>query len=147
MTRLKFCDEALTDVLHAPDLQVVLKNRVVSNPLSLLRVIDASQTWLCLAWAQIAHDSRESFLILLIQKDELVWDDAHFLEGDGLRLRPGEALDNPTLLSLLHLLNLLLHELDDDLILHIAVCFKRLLDVLTVLLVFLRDLTSDQVTD
>ena len=58
-----------------------------------------------------------------------------------------ETLDNPALLAGLHCFDLLAHELDDDFITNVTVGLQRLLDALTVLLILLRDLVAEKVTD
>ena len=143
---LELGDEALADVLDAADLQVVFKHCIVSDSLPLRRVIDPAHAWLVLFPAQVAQDSVQRALIVLIQQDELVGDHAHLLQGDRLAFSPWEPLYDPTLLPLLHLIDLLLDELDHDLVLDVTVRFQRLLDILAVLLVLLRDLPSDQVS-
>ena len=142
---LKLGDEALADVLDTSDLQVVLQNSIPCDSLPLLRVdVPGQATLLTL---KVAEDGVIGLGIALVQHDELVRDDTHLLKCDGLRLRSGETLNDPALLSCFHKFNLLLDKFDHDLVLDVTVRFKRLLDVLTILLVFLGDLARDQVTD
>ena len=124
LIRFKFGYEALADVFNAPNLQIVLEHGVVCDPSALLRIVNAAQARLCLARAKVAHDCLESILIRLVEQDELIWDDTHFLEGYRLSLRPREALNDPTLLALLHLLNLLLDQFDHDFIPDVTVRFQ-----------------------
>ena len=65
----------------------------------------------------------------------------------GLSFGPREALDDPALLFTFKLLDLLSDELDDDVITHIRVGFKSLLNALTILLVLLGDVSADQITN
>ena len=85
--------------------------------------------------------------VFLIQHDEFVGDYAHLLECNSLSFSSWETLDNPAFLPSFHLFNLLLYKFNHDFISDIAVCCKGLLNVLTELLIFLCDLTSDQVTN
>ena len=84
-------------------------------------------------------------MVILVQEDELVGCDAHLLEGNRLSLSPWETLNNPALLSLFNGLNLLLDELNYDFITNVTIRFKRLLNLLTMLLVLLSDLASDEI--
>ena len=84
-------------------------------------------------------------MVVLVQEDELVGSYAHLLKGDRLCLRPWETLNDPALLSLLNGLNLLLDELNYDFITNVTIRFKRLLNLLTMLLVLLSDLASDEI--
>lgn len=85
-------------------------------------------------------------LVILSEHDELVRHDTHLLKGDGLGLSARETLNNPALLALFHLLDLLLDQLDDNLVFNVTVSFEGLLNVLAVLLVLLSDLSGDQVS-
>ena len=96
---------------------------------------------------QISYHGSGCFLVVLVQEDELVGSDAHLLEGNGLGLRPWETLNDPALLTLLNGLNLLFNELNHDFIANVTIRFKRLLDLLTMLLVLLSDLASDQIAN
>lgn len=144
---LHFSDAALADVLHSTDLQVVLEDCIAGDPLALLIVLDSCQTRFRLIAAQVPHHRFEGRFVALVQHDELVRYNTHLLQGNSLRLRPREAFDDPTLAHLLDLLNLLLHQFDDNLVAHVTVGFERLLDILTILLVFLGDLPRDQVSN
>ena len=96
---------------------------------------------------QISYHGSGCFLVVLVQEDELVGSDAHLLEGNGLGLRPWETLNDPALLTLLNGLDLLFNELNHDFIANVTIRFKRLLDLLTMLLVLLSDLASDQIAN
>ena len=89
----------------------------------LFGVVNPSQTRFGLARAQVSHHGLERVLVCLVEQDELVGDDTHLLKGDGLGLGPREALNNPALLSLLHLLDLLLHKLYHNFIFDVTVGF------------------------
>ncbi len=84
--------------------------------------------------------------VLLVEHNELVRNNAHFLQCNSLGLCPWETFNDPAFLASFHLFNLLLHKFDHNFISDIAVRGKRLLDILSELLIFLGDLTSDQVT-
>ena len=86
-------------------------------------------------------------IVVLVKQNELVRDDAHLLESDRLRLCPREAFNDPAFLTCFNLLDLLLDELDDDLVTHVTVSLHRLLNILSVRLVLLSDLTSDEISD
>ncbi len=85
--------------------------------------------------------------VILVEHDKLVGDYAHLLKRNSLSFSPGETLYDPAFLPSFHLFNLLLYKFNHDFISDIAVCCKGLLNVLTELLIFLCDLTSDQVTN
>ena len=111
----------MTDVFHASDLQVVLKDSIAGNSLALLLIIDATKTRLRLLTREISQDCLVSLSIILLEHNEFVRNDAHLLQSNSLGLRPGESLDDPALLASLHLLDLLFDQLDNDLVSDIAV--------------------------
>lgn len=144
---LKLRDETLANVLDSLQLKIVFENGVTSESIAKLRIIDDAEAWLGLLIAEVPTDGSMCLAVLLVEQDELVGDHAHLLECDRLRLRPREALNDPALLTSLHLLNLLLDKFDHDLVLYVTVGFQRLFNVLTILLVLLSDLSCDKVTD
>lgn len=117
------------------------------DSLSLIGVIDPSKTGFGLLRAQVPHDRLKRVLITLVQQDELVRYHTHLLQGNCLGFSPGKAFNDPALFVMLHQLNLLLHQFDYNLIPDVTVSLERLLNVLSVLLILLRDLPSDQVSN
>mmetsp|Transcript_35634 Transcript_35634/g.46895 ORF Transcript_35634/g.46895 Transcript_35634/m.46895 type:complete len:264 (+) Transcript_35634:413-1204(+) len=110
LVALQLGNETSANVLHSLNLQVVLEDSILRNSLSLAQVVDANEARLNFALARkVALNRFECHLVVLVEQNELVWDDSHLLERDGLSLRPGESLDDPAFLALLHLLNLLAH--------------------------------------
>jgi len=61
-------------------------------------------------------DSGERELLADVQHDELVRDDAHLLQRQGLHFGPGEALNDPALLRVLTGIDFLLNQVDNDLV-------------------------------
>lgn len=128
-------------------LQVVFKDSVATKSISQVEVFDDTEPRLGFFTAQVPADGIVGLPIVLLQKDELVRNHAHLLKSDSLGLCPRETFDNPTLLSLFHLFNLLLYELNNNLVLDVTVSLERLLNVLAILLVLLSDLASDEVSN
>jgi hypothetical protein len=137
----------LADVLDATNLQVVLKDSISCNSFTLGLIINFAKTGLSLLTRQISHDSFVSGLIILIQHDEFIRHDSHLLKSNGLSLSTREAFNDPTLLAVFHLLDLLLDKFDHDFIADVTVSSERLFNVFTKLLVFLSDLAGDQISD
>ena len=133
--------EALTNILNTSHLQIVFEHCIARNSLPLFFVKARC------GLAQIPYYCVGCFLVVLVQEDELVGCDTHLLEGDRLGLRPWETLNDPALLSLLNGLNLLLDELNYDFIANVTIRFKRLLNLLAMLLVLLSDLASDEIAN
>ena len=137
----KLCHEALTNVLHTSDLQVVFEDGIARYSLPLLLVHAGCSL------SHIPYHGVGCFLVFLFQKDELIRYDSHLLQGNCLGLRPREAFYDPTLFPLLNSLYLFFDQLDYNFIADVTVGLKRLLDLLTVLLVLLCNLASDKVTN
>ena len=135
----QLCHEALTNVLDTSNLQIVFEDGIARYSLPLLLVHAACSL------SQIPYHSFGCLLVFLFQEDELIGYDTHLLEGYCLGLSPREAFYDPTLLSLFDSLYLFFDQLNYDFIANVTVGLKRLLDLLTVLLVLLSDLASDKV--
>ena len=127
--------------MHTSNLQIVFEDGIASYPLPLL-LVHAGR-----GLSHIPHYGLGCFLIFLFQEDELIGYDTHLLQGNRLGLRPREAFYNPTLLALLNSLDLFLDELNYNFVANVTVGLERLLNLLTVLLVLLSDLASDEIAD
>ena len=67
---------------------------------------------------QVILNSCEGSTILHFKTNEFVWNNAHFLEAQCLHLSSRKALDDPTLVVGLTVLDLFLNKLSDDVIGH-----------------------------
>lgn len=65
---------------------------------------------------QVLLDLGKRGMLPDVQVDELVWNDAHLLQGESLDARPGESLNDPALRLLLVAGDLGLHKFDHDLV-------------------------------
>lgn len=65
---------------------------------------------------EVLLDAGERSVLLDVEVDELIGNDAHPLEREGLNASAGEALHDPALALLFKALNLLLSELNDDIV-------------------------------
>ena len=78
-------------------------------------------------------------IVLLTEHNELIRNDSHLLKSDCLCLCSWESLQNPTLLSLLHLNDLFADKSDHNLIRNIGIGSAGSLNILIILLTLLDD--------
>jgi len=137
-------DLALANLFDALHLEIVLLGSGFGKLSQTSWVADSHASTAAILQLLVKASQRDR--VLLLQHNELVWDDTHLLESDCLDFSSRETFDDPTSLFLFHELHLHFHKLDDDFILHVAVSLTGLLNLDTVVRM-LGHLLVDEVTD
>lgn len=83
------------------------------------RVLELIAVKSCSNFSTVVSDTSDRDLLGDIQVHEFVRNDVHPLEGESLGASSGETFKDPTLASLLSLLNFLLNSFNNDLVVHI----------------------------
>lgn len=136
-------DLPLASLFDSLDLKAILSQSILSNVVDVF-LLEIDNLILTL---QVPLDLIHRDVLNNVQHYELVRDDPHLLQCDCLQTGSREALYDPRagLLFLLELLNLQLHELDDDLVADVRVGLPRL-DYLLAEFRLLLDLLPQEVT-